>query len=96
MNEESETKKIVGAAPQPEQLEEAIRFSLQTLLGITDKIEELKPCKESEAKPKEITPRNLLDPQYSRPWWPTFAGLGILYLGYKALRNTNDKNQETK
>ncbi|HZW84193.1 MAG TPA: hypothetical protein VFF14_12330 [Candidatus Deferrimicrobium sp.] len=95
MDEDSE-KMTAGAAPQPVQLQEAIRFSLQTLLGITDKIEELKPYKASETKPEKIIPRNLLDPQYSRPWWPRLAGLGILYLGYKALRSSADKNQETK
>ncbi len=84
------TKTKAGLELQTEQLREAIRFSLLAITGVSDKIAELKPVRETETPREKHSPNNLLDPNYSRPWWPVMAGLGGLYLGYRVLRNRLD------
>lgn len=64
-----------------EKISEAVRFSLSTLLGITDKIKEVDPQRQT-CNPKAAA-KNILDPDYQRPWWSLFAGLAGGYAVYR-------------
>lgn len=70
--------------PNPEQLAEVLRFSLGTLIGVAEKIKKVDALRES--KETEVRPANLLNEDFSRPWWSVILGLGGLYLGYRIFR----------
>ncbi|MDA8440844.1 MAG: hypothetical protein M0Z55_00495 [Peptococcaceae bacterium] len=75
--------------PDKLQLEEAVRFSLTTLLAVTDTIQAAEPHKTVAVA--ERAADSLLEPGYSRPWWAFVFGLGGIYLGYLLFWRTSGR-----